>query len=207
MSVKQEVIEKSTALFFKYGIRSVSMDELARHLGMSKKTIYQYFENKDDLVQQTVMAFLEQDLAMFHDIRNRSSNSIEELLLLVRNMLQVLRKISPSVIYDLQKYHRSAWEEMENFRKEHVYYLIRENVERGQANGIYRAEIDADMAARFHMALSLAIVNDDLFPTKLYPKEKLVQELIHHSLHSWMTDKGRQTWQELEEQLVDNETL
>ncbi|MEM1327604.1 MAG: TetR/AcrR family transcriptional regulator [Bacteroidota bacterium] len=198
MSVKQEIIEKSTALFFKFGIRSVSMDELASHLGMSKKTIYQYFENKDDLVRQTVMDFLEKDLVITRAIRDRSSNSIEELLLLVRNMVQLLRSVSPTIIYDLQKYYRPVWDEMQNFHKEHDYTLIKENIKRGQANGLYRADIDVNVATRFHMALSFSIVDEEMFPSKTYPKDKLVMELIKHSLHSWVTEKGRAVWQSLE---------
>lgn len=200
-SIKQDIIEKSLSLFFRYGIRSVSMDEVASQLGMSKKTLYQYFENKDDLVMHTVLSFIEKDVAHFQHIREQSDNSIEELLRFVRHITQMLRTVSPALMYDLRKYHNSSWEAMETLRKKYVYRQIRENIEKGQARELYRAEIDADIAAKLYMATTLGIVNEDIFPMPEYAKDKVISEFVNLSLHAWTSEKGKEVWQSLGELL------
>ena len=196
MSTKQKIIEESSELFMRYGIRSVSMNDVASKLGMSKKTIYQYFENKDDLVQHITVDFIQKDLAVFNEIRDKSSNSIEQLLQFAEYLMEMLRKVSPSLMYDLHKYHKDSWCQMEEVHKQFIYTTIKENIERGQSQDIYRKEMDADIAARLYMATSYAVKEEDYFPMKDYKKDKVIQEFMHQFIHGWASDKGLELWKE-----------
>jgi len=196
MSTKQKIIEESSELFMRYGIRCVSMDDVASQIGISKKTIYQYFENKDDLVQQVTVDFIQKDLAIFNEIREQSNNSIEQLLKFAQYLMEILRKVSPSLMYDLHKYHKDSWCQMEEVHKQYIYTTIKENIERGQAQDIYRKEMDADIAARLYMATSYAVMEEEIFPMKDYKKDKVIEEFIHQFVHGWASDKGLELWKE-----------
>lgn len=194
MSTKQKIIEQAGELFLRYGIRSISMDEVASNLGMSKKTIYQYIENKDELIQQIILNHVQQDLDTFAGIREQSENSIEELMRFGKYLMESLRKISPAVMYDLQKYHQDSWCQMEELHKKFIYSLIRENIERGQAQKLYREEIDVDIAARLYVGASMLVMDEDSFPIKDYRKDRVMVEIIHQFIHGWASDEGLEIW-------------
>ncbi|MEL6717224.1 MAG: TetR/AcrR family transcriptional regulator [Bacteroidota bacterium] len=196
MSIKHKIIEESSELFMLYGIRSVSMDDVASKLGISKKTIYQYFDNKDDLVQQVTLDFIQKDLTVFNEIREQSSNSIEQLLNFAQYLMEIIRKVSPSLMYDLHKYHKDSWCKMEEMHKQYIYSTIKENIERGQAQDIYRKEMDAEIAARLYVATSYAVMEEDIFPMKEFKKDQVIQEFIHQFVHGWASDKGLELWKE-----------
>ena len=174
----------------RYGIRSVTMDEIARQLGISKKTLYQVVENKADLIQQVMYQRTTEDLETFTQIKANSENAIEEMLGLARHTVELLSKTSSTVMYDLQKYYRDSWQLMEALHKKHAYALIQNNIEEGKKQGFYRPDVDADVSARFYVALSLSLIDEQLFPQKNYRKEQLVEQYISYHIHGIATPMG-----------------
>ena len=104
--VKQQIITKSEELFMRYGIRSVSMDDIARELGISKKTLYQQVENKSDLIRQIFAERSMQERLAIEAMRQESDNAIEEVVEVARFMISRLRLLSPTSRYDLEKYYQ-----------------------------------------------------------------------------------------------------
>src|SRR3569833_2856037 len=120
MSISQidRIIQGGEDLFLTAGIKSVTMDDIARHLGMSKKTIYQFFRDKNELVIALVKKKLKEDEDQIADIMSRSANVIEEMINMMKCSEEIFSRINPIVIHDMQKYHPEAWAEFQRFKAE-----------------------------------------------------------------------------------------
>lgn len=190
MSSQQAVIEQAGELFLRYGIRSVTMDDIANNLGISKKTLYQYVDNKSDLIHQIILAKKAEDHKTFEAIKSKSDNAIEEILSIATCMIKSLRQVSPAVMYDLQKYYKESWQEMEEMSKKDSYNLIKDNIERGKEQELYRSNVDADIIARLHVGSIVQIVQDDLFPMTEFPKDKILEQYITYHIYGVASKKG-----------------
>jgi len=137
---KLAILEASSKLYMKRGIRSVSMDDLARHLGISKKTVYQYYENKEALVQDIVYAQIKREAEEVANILATSENAIEQMQKISKMALRTLGEVSSGTMFDLQKYYRKQWDAITNLHKKLIFEVIKQNIELGVKEGIYRAE-------------------------------------------------------------------
>jgi len=190
MEQKQQILEKAEELYLKIGIKSVSMDDLARSLGISKKTLYQYVENKNDLVLQVMQTHIDEEKKVATEILHSSDNAIDEMLKVAKYVLSQLRKLSPTVVYDLKKYYRNCWEVMEKHNESFVYNYMRSNIERGQKEGIYRKDVNPDIIAKLYVSQNFLIVDEDLFPLKNYDRENLFNQFIMYHIRGIACPKG-----------------
>ncbi len=190
MDVKTQILEKAEDLFLRYGLKSVTMDDIARKLGMSKKTLYQYVENKTDLVSKIMLAHIEEEKAMMEEVKTNSGDAIEEMLKVGRHAVQQLRKLSPTLVYDLQKYYQNIWFLLQKLHRGHGQRMIKENIERGKAQGVYRADVNADILAKMYVMSTFSLVDEELFPLKEFNKEKLFIEFIKYHIHGIASEKG-----------------
>lgn len=174
----------------RYGIKSVTMDDIAREMGISKKTLYQYVENKSDLIGQIFQEKIKNEKQCMADIREAATDAVDEILRIARYVIQELRQMSPTVMYDLRKYYRDTWRQMEALHQRHIYQLIRENLERGQAEGLYRENIDVDIIAKLYVAKTPLVVDEDIFPTREYNVEKLFEEYMMYHIHGIASAEG-----------------
>ena len=192
MDIKQNVIRKSYDLYCRYGIKSVTMDDIAREMGMSKKTLYQYFDNKTDLLEQIFLQHIEDEKEMMGNIKARAADAIEEIVEVGRYVVSLLREVSPTAVYDLQKYYWSIWVELEALHKQYIYESIRENILWGIKQGFYRNNLDADIIAKLFVGKTSIIVDEEMFPAKDYQKGELFQEFINYHIQGIASVKGRQ---------------
>lgn len=190
MEIKQQIIEKAEALFMRYGIKSVTMDDLARELGVSKKTIYQYVENKSDLIEQIFHKRIEREKLCMASIRENSEDAIEEILQIAEFVIAELRQLSPTTVYDLQKYYRGTWRQMEALHQRHIYSLIRNNLERGMEQGVYRKDLAPDIIAKLYVGKTSLVADDELFPLQEYNLERLFKQHMHYHIHGIASPKG-----------------
>ena len=190
MELQAKIIEKAEELFLRYGLKSVSMDDIARKLGISKKTLYQYVDNKADLISKIIMAHVEEEKAMMEEAKKNSSDAIEEMLRVARYIVQQLRKFSPALLYDLQKYYDNIWQLLQRLHLEHAYQHIKENIERGQRQSVYRQDVDAEIIAKIYVNSTLSLVDEEAFPLKKYNKEKLFIEFIKYHILGITSAKG-----------------
>jgi len=190
METKDRILQGAEELFFKYGIKSVTMDDIARHLSVSKKTIYQFFEDKDELVQTLMMIKLKQDEDELKEIQKTSENVIVEVFGTMRHMSAMFTKANPNIFYDLQKYHPKAWEKFLEFKEQCLARSIEDSMERGIKQGLVRNDINSKVLARLRMEEVEMGLNPKIFPPERYKLLDVQLVLIDHFLHGICTLKG-----------------
>jgi AcrR family transcriptional regulator len=190
MEPKERILKGAEELFFRYGIKSVTMDDIARHLGISKKTIYQSFGDKDEVVN-TLMEFrMTEDESEYCKISAKSSNIIEEIFLLMKHMSTLFEKINTNVFYDLQKYHPSSWERFKTFKENCIQRMVEEAIVKGIADGIVRVDINPKIMATLRMEEVEMGFNPRLFPPDKFKILEVQLALLDHFLHGICTLKG-----------------
>ncbi len=189
-NTQQDILHKIEDLFLRYGIKSVTMDDISRHLGISKKTLYQYVDNKADLINKVLRQHIESEKREVINIQKRAKNAIHEMLAIARYVISMLRRLNPSTMYDLQKYYSKSWEIMHALHKEYMYETIIKNLYNGQSEGLYRGDFNPEIIARFYIAKVESIVSEDIFPSNLFTKEKVYQAFIQYHIHGIATEKG-----------------
>jgi TetR/AcrR family transcriptional regulator, cholesterol catabolism regulator len=200
MEPQERIVNKAHELFMRYGIRSISMDEVANHLGISKKTIYQFYTDKDALVEGVIDIEISTSQLECTQHRQKSENPIQEVFMAVDMMLEVLSKINPTVLYDLEKYHPAAFKKHTEFKNKFLYAIIKENLDWGKAEGLYREEIKPDFLARFRLASMFLIFNQDLFPLGKYSLGTAITEMTDNFLYGLATAKGQKLIQKYKQQ-------
>lgn len=201
MEIKEKILQKAEELFLRYGLKSVTMDDLARQLSVSKKTLYQFVTNKADLVEQIFHMHIAEEKALMGEVRSNSGDAVEEMIQLARYAIQQLRKLSPTLVYDLQKYYQDIWQLIQNLHSVHVQSLIKENIERGMQQGVYRSDLNVDIIAKIYVLSTLAIVNEQTFPQKQYNKEVLFTEFIKYHIQGIASEKGLELYKKHVEQV------
>jgi len=191
MITKETIISSAKELFLKYGVKSVSMDDISRMLGISKKTIYTYIATKKDLVSSVVTAFIDEEVKMTTEITKSSKNAIDEISSIAKYVLESLRAMKPSLVYDLQKYHPKAWKLVEGDHYDYIKNLIKKNIERGVKEGFYRDDTDSEVLSRMYIGLSRLMVNEEVFPTNQYDISYLYESFLMYHLNGIMNTKGR----------------
>lgn len=205
--VKNTILQKALALFFRYGVKSVTMDDIARELAISKKTLYQFFENKNDLITQIMQAENTKDEILFKEIIKNTANAIDELFVHAQHAIGELTKLmaSPATMYDLQKYYRETWQQFEQAMNQRIYEGTKANIERGKKEGLYRTEVDADIIAKLYVSKMMCFVDEDMFPTKQYDKVKLFKQYLIYHIHGIATAKGLKKLEDRIDAFLKNE--
>jgi|JI10StandDraft_1071094.scaffolds.fasta_scaffold588193_2 AcrR family transcriptional regulator len=185
-----KILEGCERLFRKFGIKSLGMDDIARELGMSKKTIYQYVTDKNDLVIKTFSRILSCNKSRCLNIGEESSNPIEEILLITREMSQQMKGTNPSIFFDLRKYHPEAWQLFSSFNNEFVLVQIGQNLAKGKKQELYRSDINEEVISRIYISMLQIITNPDLFSNMDYEFTTVYNEMIRYHFYGICTPKG-----------------
>lgn len=179
-----------------YGIRSVTMDDVAREASMSKKTLYQYFDNKDGLVSEVSLNHFEKETKEFEDMYSQSTDAIHEILLVSQCLRQHVFKMNPSLLYDMQKYHGRAWDKYLEFKQSTVRGYIERNIERGKKEGYFRAVINAKVLSILRVECVQLVFNPKIFPREEFDFPSVQLQILDHFIHGLLTDKGREKYEE-----------
>ncbi|MBW8685962.1 TetR/AcrR family transcriptional regulator [Chitinophaga sp. B61] len=178
-------------MFRMYGIKSVTMFDISRESGVSKKTVYEHFKDKEELVQEGMRFMLNGHEQHLEDFRQQSANAIEELLKEVKFMEDMGNTINPVMLYEMQKYHPAIWQEVEVFKKEHLVRAITTNLERGIQEGIYRNDLKLDIMAHMRLLQLETVFQPALFPATQFNMHEVIREITAHFLLGITTTKGR----------------
>lgn len=190
MEIKDKILTVSFKLFLQRGIKSVSMDDIAVELGVSKKTIYKWFANKDEVVEASLEAYLndmESECAYFPE---SAQNAIEELFSVMGMVRQKLVGVHPSVFFDLQKYHPKAYQLWINHKNEVIYGQILHNIKRGISEGLYRSDLDIEIMARMRLIQTEHSFNPEFFPPEQFDVQKVQLAILEHFMLGIATLKG-----------------
>lgn len=196
MEAKQKILNSAEELFIQYGIRSVTMDDVAREASMSKKTLYQYFDNKDGLVSEVALNHFEKETKEFEEIYGQSNDSIHEILLVSQCLRKHVFRMNPSLLYDMQKYHGRAWDNYLEFKHSTIRGHIERNIERGKAEGYFREELDAKVLSILRVEGVQLVFNTKIFPRGEFDFPSVQLQILDHFVHGLLTDKGRKKYEE-----------
>lgn len=193
--IKDKILKGAEDLFMRYGVRSVSMDDIARHLMVSKKTLYQHFADKDELVLLVSRAHIERNMLQFNAIRDESSNVIEELGKISVCMKSNMESINPSLLFDLQKFHPRAWNEWISFKNQYLHDSVVRNLTKGLEDGYIRPNVNPEIMATVRIELVQLAFNNDIFPTNQFNLAEVQEQLFDHFVYGLVTEKGRKLYE------------
>ncbi len=189
-SMKEKILETAANLFIDLGFKSVTMDDLANHMGISKKTIYTHFANKTKLVEEST-------LHLFYYISNGINNicafekdPIEELVEIKKFVMQHLKNEKSSPQYQLQKYYPKIYKDIREKQYDVMEECVTRNIKRGINLGIYRDNLNIDFISRIYFSGIMNIKDEDLFPTNLFSKTALMDDYLEYHIRGIATLAG-----------------
>lgn len=200
MEIQERIAQKAYDLFLKYGIRSISMDEIATQLGISKKTIYQFYTDKDALVDSVIDIIVSENEEECFCCQRESDNPIHEVFVAIDMVQEILRTMNPTVMYDLQKYHPAAFQKINDHKNKFLYKQIKENIEKGIELQLYRDDVNVEILARYRLATTFMLFSPDFFPPGKYKLDMIMEEISIHFLHGLATPKGQKLIQKYQQQ-------
>lgn len=166
------------------------MDDVAKELGMSKKTIYQFVENKAELVKLTMQYYLEEERTQLEAILKTSKNSVDEMIQMVAYFYNQVRDFNPSALNDLQKYYPETWAIYNEYRFDFMLGMITRNLEDGIKQGFYRSGLNADVIAKVYIVNVDVLINQQLFPSKKYVFIDTYKEYLNYHLRGIVSATG-----------------
>ena len=190
MTQADRIISGGEELFSQQGIKSVTMDDIAKHLGMSKKTIYLHFKDKNELVIALVKKRQHEDENQLCVMIGKSENVIEEMINMMKASEEIFSRINPVVIHDLQKYHPDAWKEFQKFKAEVLITTLEQLLSKGIKQGYVRPEIDVKIMARLRLNEVEMGFNPSLFPIAEFSIWKVQYQFLEHFNYGICTLKG-----------------
>lgn len=167
------------------------MDDISRKIGISKKTIYNFVATKDDLIANVLEKHLKDDETCINGILTSSKDAIDEMVNISHHVLQFLRNMTPSIIYDLQKYHPKSWQKIETIHFTFIEQTIYNNLIRGQKEGLYRDDLDPKIISKLYVFKTTLIVDQDKFSAEEFDRVKLFKEMIMYHLNAIVSDNGK----------------
>ena len=197
MDIKQNLLDKAEGLFHRFGVRSISMDEIAREVNMSKKTVYQYFKDKDEIVNLVSKQHIEREVKQFNEVFDTSEDSIDEMIKLSTCFRNTLSGMNPSLLFDLQKYHPNSWAQWLEFKNEHIKNSIKRNIERGKDEGYYRQNLDPECLAIFRVEQIEMTFDNSIFPQDKFNFTEVQMMLFDHFVHGLLTQRGQEIYDDL----------
>jgi AcrR family transcriptional regulator len=187
-----KILDAAELLFRKYGIRSVTMSDIAAHLGMSKKTLYLYIENKNELVEKILKKYIENEKLMCNQAADTAEDALQEMFSISIQVQRNIENMNPSLLFDLRKYHFEVWQLFEQHRKEFILSIMKNNLKRGIEEDIYRKDMDTEIISRIHIGTINIFSDDELLPPDQFPRPLLHKEFVLYHLYGIVSEKGRE---------------
>ena len=172
----------------KHGVVSVSMDDIANVLGMSKKTLYLSFKSKDELVFSVVQSLIQKNQEYCNLALIGSLNAVDELFKNLEFLNEIFMPLNPIMLYDLQKFHNRSYELVQKFKNEFVLEKIKLNLNRGIAEGLFRSEINTEIISK-HRLESIFIPFTYDFSKQKYSLFEIEREILINYLYGLATQK------------------
>lgn len=194
--MRQKILEVAVEQFSRFGVRTVTMEDIARLVGISKKTIYQDFKDKKELVKEAFSMLLKHDQEKLRAILNDGDGVIDHLLQMSKTIRDRLANMNPMVILEVQRYFPEAWEMFEKYKEEIIMTDIVNVLEKGKALGYFREDIDSHILARMRINQINSVFDPSNFKMEGYSILDLQMEMLDHFLHGVFTEKGRLAYQQ-----------
>jgi len=177
-------------LYKKYGIKSITMDDAARHLGISKKTLYQYFADKTEMVKEAVVQELQSRQKSFAESLTGNYNAIEELMIYYKIQIKMILDYKPNFVYDLKKYYPDIYNNYVNIKREKIINSVEQNLKKGIEEGFFRPELDVSIISRLTLMRIEGMIHSGIFDTDEIMSPKVFTEIFYFHVYGIVTEKG-----------------
>ncbi|MDZ4679270.1 MAG: TetR/AcrR family transcriptional regulator [Saprospiraceae bacterium] len=191
----EQILSKCEQYFMRNGLKSTTMDDVCRFMGISKKTLYQFIEQKSDLIHRIVQRRVQEEQQMAKAILIESENAIDELMRISRHVHEKLQQTAPSILYDLQKYYHRSWELMEQHRKDFVVGMIKANIERGMKEGLYRNDLQTDLVTAIFSCALAAMVDEGFYAGNEYKPSEAHRVFIDYHIRGIASERGMELYE------------
>jgi len=189
--LKEQIKSKAFKTFLKYGFRSVTMDDLCKELTMSKKTLYQFFSNKEELLKESIASFQAEKQKQSDNLQTIAKNPIELIFLVLKGYMDDAKVNNAQKYQDLKKYYYDIWSEAVHCNESYVSNKIIENLREGIKAGLYREEINERVIAKLFYHKSMLLSDQESFPATEFNPKEVIRELVTYHLNGICTEKGR----------------
>jgi AcrR family transcriptional regulator len=189
-SILTDVLERVRELFYKYGVRSVSMDDICRDLGISKKKLYQLFSSKNELVEKLLKLERENFKIIFDTYNFEGVNAIDILLTVSKEVGERFRDVSPSMTFDLVKYYPDIYNKHVDDRIDFIFNKIKINLEKGINQGVYRDDLSVELVARLYIRRLIDLHNPEFFPADKFSFQTLFEVMFDNFIRGIANQKG-----------------
>ena len=202
---KLHILQNVCQLYQKYGIKSITMDDIANELAISKKTLYQYFNDKEELVSQVFDFFMESPIFNMND--KNYGNAIDRLFALREHVSFILKHFNNTFEFELKKYYPDLFKKWHEFRINKIYEDTFRNVSDGKKEGLFRSDVDADFVARLQVGRMLFSLNPDLkvFTEQQLMSMELFDNVMDYHLHAICTAEGLAYYHKIFKNIYKNE--
>ena len=172
------------------------MDDIARAIGASKKTLYQYFSDKETLITAVLAEIQNRDIEKLEFICSISESAIHEAILISEHVTTLLNRIHPSVLFDLQKFYGTAWLTFMQQKEKTIQSCIEKNMERGINDGTYRKDLNIPILSRIRLQMIQLSLNQEVFPTDQFSLWQVQTEIIDLFTRGMLSEKGLKVWEQ-----------
>jgi AcrR family transcriptional regulator len=197
----KEIIVSAMEVFLRLGFKNVSMDDMAKELRMSKKTLYKYFSDKNDLVKQVIAMGIEMDRCEIQGSITKADNAIEELLGVTEHISVKMKQVHPSIFFELEKYYPESWVLFQEFRELFTCTCMLDNLHRGIKEELYRDNINTEVVARFFIDILDSVFKQSLDVNQQLSFVELHKSAVIYHLYSITNETGK-TY--LENKIINN---
>ncbi len=187
---ENELLFSVAQVFMRFGIKAVSMDDIARELSISKKTLYKHVKDKNDLVSKVMTLNCEMEKCLLVDISSTTKNAIDEIIEVSKHVSNQLKLIHPSLHFDLNKYYPKAWKIFSDHKKDGILVFIENNLKRGIKEKLYRDNINPKVIARLYIHKVDALFDSDIFPPNEISFLEAYTEMMKYHIRGIANEKG-----------------
>lgn len=200
--VKERILDGAIELFLKYGIKRITVDDIARHFTMSKKTFYQHFRDKDEMILLATKKYLEKESKDMLKVAKNATNAVEHLHLSSQCMRENFKNLNQNVLFDLKRYYNKAWELYLNFEKNVIFKKLKDILQSGIKEGYFRTGIEPDILAKLRVLEIQMSFDTEIFPEDKNDVLKIQTQLLDHFIYGILTPKGLELFDSYKNQLT-----
>ncbi|HTB06391.1 MAG TPA: TetR/AcrR family transcriptional regulator [Bacteroidia bacterium] len=190
MKPEQQILKGAEELFFRYGLKGITMDDIAKHLGMSKRTIYEHFPTKDSIISALLKAHTDKNSAQIKNFHETAKDAVEEIFMTMQELQSMFSVMNPRLLFELKKFHPKVWSEFEDFKRNVILQSVVDNIKTGIKQGIYRDDLDLEILSRLRIEEVEMAWNPELFPPSTFDLGRTHIALIDHFLHGLVNING-----------------
>jgi AcrR family transcriptional regulator len=202
--MENRILFKARDLMTRNGVKHVTMDDIASQLGISKKTIYQFYKDKDALVMAVVNFELEEQSLKCQRTQDMADNAVHEMFMILEDIQQMFKNMNPMTMNELAKYYPEAFLRIQNHKDEFMHKIIKTNLIKGIEQGVYRKEIDPEILSIYRLETSFVPFNVQLYPYSKFDIGKVTLQIIENFIYGVMSMKGIEFMEKYKQETLSN---